>query len=359
MDDIEENKVSDKPIFSNVSNNLTVLNVDSINQFSYSQNNFNFEYVAINFLADGDITYRYKISPDESWSLTKNTSLNYAALSPAEYHLEIQAQNEDGYWSESLEYEFTIAPPFWTTNWFYGLAFLLLGLGGYLYYTNRLEGVNEKQRIKDELNDLERSALRAQMNPHFIFNILNSIQSAIVQNDQEFATTLLSKFAKLIRTTLKNARESKITLEEELDYLNSYLFMEKIRFKDKFEYTVTVDPSIDKDEMLIPPMLTQPLVENAIKHGMKNTQTNKGLIDIRFFKTPDNLIITVKDNGPGFQKEDIQTAHKSLGMKITKERLQLLNKSTDGLQNLTVHNLKDTDGRVLGAEAKIIINLVQ
>ena len=358
MADIVENKVSVKPIFSGITNNSEVIDLDEKYQFTHSENNFTFDYVAINFKSDGDINYRYRTGKKDDWTVTKNTSLNFSSLSPAEYHFEIQAQNEDGYWSESLDYPFTISPPFWNTWWFYGLAALLVGISGYLFYSNRIKQLKEKQEVKDQLNSLERSALRAQMNPHFIFNILNSIQSAIMQNNKDFAMALLSRFAKLIRSTLKNARESKITLEEELEYLNSYLYMEKVRFKDKFEYTISVDEGIDVEELLIPPMLAQPLVENAIKYGMKNTTIKKGIINITFSEIENRLLISVVDNGPGLKEKDIAKAHKSLGMKITKERLELLNKTADGYQNLTVENLTNTDGDILGVQAKIMINLV-
>ncbi len=137
------------------------------------------------------------------------------------------------------------------------------------------------------------------MNPHFIFNSMNSIQSYISGNDSFTAMTYLSKFAQLMRFILENSRKSMVSLEDEISTLTLYMELEKIRFKDKFEFDLKVDPKIIKDSVFVPPMLIQPFVENAIKHGFKNIES-KGLLTVDFQLEIGSMKCTITDDGIGF-----------------------------------------------------------
>jgi len=175
---------------------------------------------------------------------------------------------------------------------------------------------------------LERSALQAQMSPHFIFNCLNSIQHFILKNDSEAAVLYLAKFAKLVRSALNASVEGSILLEDEVNMLNNYLTLEQLRFNQSFEYQIFVAPSLDPANTLLPPLIVQPFVENAVLHGMDSKQKN-GLILIKFYPDKDILSIDVCDNGAGLKPEQTKGAQASLGGSITRRRLELLNEQSE------------------------------
>jgi len=216
--------------------------------------------------------------------------------------------------------------------YFFGFLFELL------CFNFIITDLNYKQqsdlKIKESINQLEisrleRSALQAQMNPHFIFNCLNSIQNFIMFNDKENAMEYLAKFAKLIRQSLNASTEKKISLHDEVSMLRNYLDLEKLRFKDKFEYTITLANDVIPEELCIPPLLVQPYVENAIIHGMSGKKKG-GKIDLNFFKLSHNqLQVKIRDNGAGYKAPLIACKHKSLGMSIISKRLAYNNNLND------------------------------
>lgn len=196
---------------------------------------------------------------------------------------------------------------------------ILLGFG--LYWRKRQAEFNAK------VSDTELKALRAQMNPHFIFNSLNSINDFISKNDVEFASNYLTKFAKIMRQTLENSMQNAIPLEEDLKMLELYLQVESMRLNNKFTYTINIDNSIDVDNTLVPPLILQPFIENSIWHGLSN-KASDGHIDISIKKEDNMLVCTVDDNGVGrtLKPEVDSTGNKSLGIRITKSRIDILNK---------------------------------
>ncbi len=352
MEDEGENLTTSTPLLTEFVVNGTAQALSPFYDLDPDDKNINLSYLAIDYKAGGDILYRYKLKNTSAWEYTKSTSLNFPNMSPGNYELEIQTQNEDGYWSESLVQSFRINPPFWKKLWFLLLVMLaILGLG-YFTYSRRLISIQKEHEVKDQLIELERSALQAQMNPHFIFNVLNSIQNAVTQNEKDQAALLLAKFSKLIRATLNNARAEKISLEEEIAYIESYLYLEKVRHKRGFDYNVTHDNDIDPYDTTIPPMLVQPYVENAIKHGLKNVE--KGVIGVNYSTEQNYLVISVTDNGHGFQKDTLKNKeYNSVGMAITQRRLELLADQKDKDKMVTVHHLKASDGRVIGTKIMI------
>ncbi len=212
--------------------------------------------------------------------------------------------------------------------------------------------IRYSSQLETQVLQLERSALQAQMNPHFIFNSLNSIQNYIAKNDKMKAMNYLAKFALLVRKTLNASASKKISLEDELSMLKSYLDLEKLRFKEKFSYNLKVDEGIDKDETMLPPLMIQPFVENAIIHGLKNLQDG-GEIDIHFSHQNDLLAVTVLDNGCGLDNS-YTSNHKSMAMDITRQRLAFVNQSGNA-EDLTVQNRVSAEGEVVGTMVKIII----
>lgn len=193
---------------------------------------------------------------------------------------------------------------------------------------------------------LQAKALQAQMNPHFIFNCLNSIQSYIMSNDRLAAMDYLSLFAKLIRQYLKASSQKEITLEDEINLLSSYLTIEQLRKNNNFEYNIKVESILDYSKIMIPPLLIQPFVENAIIHGLLNKPRN-GRIDINFRLSEQKLLVEIRDNGSGIQN-NFETKDESLGLKITSKRLEFINNQTT---NFTISNRLGESG----AEVKLEI----
>lgn len=202
----------------------------------------------------------------------------------------------------------------------YSLATLLgVALLFWLYYYNNIKRLATSTREKENIS-FRLKAIRSQLNPHFIFNALSSIQGLINKNEVVSANHYLSKFAGLTRNVLQNSEEEVISLADEIQLLNDYLYMEQLRFG--FTYTVEAETNIDVNNIEIPVMLLQPIVENAVKHGVSLLQQN-GLIQVNVYQEKNNLLLTIKDNGSGF---DPDAQSRGFGIKLTKERIELLNK---------------------------------
>jgi hypothetical protein len=220
----------------------------------------------------------------------------------------------------------------------YGMAsiiVLILVLSFLFIRQNRI--VSSQKTMK-----LEQRLLRSQMNPHFIFNSLMAIQSFVYKNEPKESGKYLASFAKLVRAILENSREEYITLSKEVQWLENYLKLQQLRFDNKFEYVVHVADDLEMDTTMIPPMLTQPSIENALEHGLKNIDYN-GFIEVEFKKEKNYLVVRVKDNGVGVSVSSIAInavdsldKHRSLATVITKERLQLLNKRKFRKINFTI-----------------------
>ncbi|MGN6421372.1 MAG: ligand-binding sensor domain-containing protein, partial [Pseudobacter sp.] len=210
---------------------------------NYNKRNIRVDYVGISYGADGDIEYTYRLDGfDPNWKKTRQTSLDFIALPAGEYKLEIFAINKFGVVSKLLPIQIIINAPFWQTPWFITLAAVLLIAVTWLIVTVRSKRITNKEKaareIQEKLQELEQKALRAQMNPHFIFNSLNSIQGFILDNDPDKANKYLSSFARLIRQTLDNSMHPRISVEDEIKYLSTYLQLEQLRFKHSFTYSV-------------------------------------------------------------------------------------------------------------------------
>ena len=223
-------------------------------------------------------------------------------------------------------------------------AVILLLIGAYFLYRN----YKQKQAISIfEKNELNQKLLLTQMNPHFIFNSIDNIQSLIYNKQEKEAVNYLTKFSKLTRQILENSNESYVSLSEELAMIDNYLAIQQLLYNNKFNFSIVVDEGIDPESIVVPPMLTQPFIENAIKHGLKN-KTDNGFITIRFYWQEKQLIFEVCDNGIGFNDGEKTTGNKSLAMKITKERLANISKKNDF--QIHIQNLFDDDKHVVGAK---------
>lgn len=250
-----------------------------------------------------------------------------------------------------------------------GSILLLAIIAGLIFYTLRSRLKNQKlvatkneeirlSKTKEELGTLEMKALRAQMNPHFLFNCMNSINRMIMAEENDKASKYLSKFSKLVRLMLENSEQTKVSLQDELLMLESYIQLEAIRFKNKLDYHIEVEKSIDKESTYLPPMVLQPFVENAIWHGLMHKK-NRGHLEIDIKETKDELQCTITDNGVGREKSlQLQTQNgyhkKSMGIKITADRLRLLTKEKIP-RAIEIVDLKDKENRASGTQVNVSI----
>lgn len=253
---------------------------------------------------------------------------------------------------------------------------VLFSLGGFYYFyrkllhesrlkkevaTERIEQQQKEAEFQRQLGDISLSALRSQMNPHFIFNCLNSIKLYTTQNDTVAASEYLTKFSRLIRLVLENSRTDRITLASELDALRLYLEMEAMRFKEKLKYNIEVEKDVDLDYIEIPPLLLQPYVENAIWHGLMQKEEGGQInITVAMEHNKSMIEINIIDNGIGRVKaaelkSKTATKHKSYGMKVTSERLALINQVYKTGADVTINDLSDNNGQAAGTRVTIKI----
>jgi hypothetical protein len=318
-----------KPIISDVKVNGNSLSFSTDwAKLEHKQNDISVSFTTLDYSLKGDISYRYKTN-DTDWQETRTRTANFNELSPGAYTFEVQSRNSNNIWGESAIAKFEIKRAWWNTYIFRGLLAFFTLLLLYLIYKWRIKSLSNKRKIEKEVNDLERAALQAQMNPHFIFNCLNSIQSYIYKNDKELAMEYLSKFSMLIRQNLNASRENKISLTEEILMLENYLTLEQIRLQHKFTYSILVEKSLDQESIRIPSLLIQPFVENSIKHGISNLKSD-GWVKIEFKSKAENQIeVSIKDNGKKKSLADSIKSHRSYGSKITSKRLAFINKLED------------------------------
>jgi tetratricopeptide (TPR) repeat protein len=242
-----------------------------------------------------------------------------------------------------------------------GLSMLLLRNSNLKRRNEKLKNQNIQRKLQHETSEMEMQALRAQMNPHFIFNCLNSINRFIMKNESQAASDYLTQFSRLIRLVLNNSKKAWIPLEDEMEMLRLYLDMEKLRFKDAFSYRIHCDEDIDAASIFIPPLLLQPFVENAIWHGLMHKNEN-GLLDI-FFKMENSILFcTVLDNGVGravaaAARSKSSQSHKSMGIKITRDRLALINSESRDNQivSFQIEDVIDNNGDVAGTRVDLSI----
>ncbi len=338
---------------------------DSSYTLSYKNNNIRFEYVAISFKSGGDMVYHYKLAGlDDDWQQTTQTFLEYPSLPSGNYELQLYATNKFGVQSKTIVIRFTISTPFWKAWWFYCLLLATaIAITGWLVNARNKKLRNklkEQNRQDKQFAALEQQALQAQMNPHFIFNCLNSIQQYILTNDKEKANEYLTGFASLIRQTLDNSGKKTISVAEEIRYLTQYLEMEKMRFADNFNYTIVAAANIDAGNIDIPALLLQPYVENCLRHGIRYKTDGKGKVDILFTIENGVLYCSITDNGVGRlqaaqYKNSGHITYQSKGMSLTEKRITLFNKMDENNIEVSITDGKDAAGNALGTVVTVKI----
>lgn len=333
----------------------------------YNENNLRVHYLAKTFTSPELIQYRYKIlgSPDGEALITTSTTLEFPNLAPGSYALEIQARHPSSEWGPAKSIiSFRIRPPFWKTTWFVLLVILALAAAAAAIVWRVIRDLRQKAATREALLLARHDALITQMNPHFIFNSLNSIQNFILSHQTEEANDYLGDFATLMRAILSNGRKTQISIFDEIKFLTIYLRLEALRLDNRFEYHINVSKGIPTGSTHIPPMMLQPLLENAIWHGVAQLKDRKGRVDLEISLKGEILECIVRDNGIGRQAalELAQRSgrkHESFATTIMKERMHLMNRSQKNQMNMDVNDLKNADGSPAGTEVRLYLPLVQ
>jgi len=300
------------------------------------------------------------IGYDDDWVDVDNKTRNvrYAAVPAGRYELDYRIGNRMGIWSDkTANVIFIIKQPYYLTWWFItiivGVAAILL----FLFIKQREFDLKQKHRNIE----LQQRLFRLQMNPHFMFNSLLAIQNFIYKHDRREAGNYLSDFARLFRLILNNSKSEFILLSKEVETLNLYLKLQSLRYPDKFTYNIILDEEIDADFTMIPPMLAQPMIENALEHGIF-FKDGLGNIDIRFIYKGDNLLLEVEDNGIGLtkanKKNDSKPNHKSSAIDITRERIKVLGKRHGFFAIFEIIELKDELNNIIGTKVMFTLPFI-
>ncbi len=327
-----------------------------------SQDQISFAYRTVDLMHPKDVQYRFKLD-DKKWSpWTTTASQNLVGLTFGAHNFKAQSRNHRWVESDTINFPFVIKTPLYRELWFQILAFVgLLCIIGFVVYNyikrlkNRNKKAQEELKLQNHLLSLEQKALRLQMNPHFIFNVLNGIKAMGTSNPQKMETTI-NTFAVMLREILYNSRKDVISLDQEIKTLHKYLEVEQLMARKPYLYDIKVTSDVDAEEILIPPMLVQPFVENAIKHGISVQPKDKeGVLHVQFTTDDKNLYCKITDNGPGIfesQKNKKTTSHQSVALEVTKERIE----SLGGKGALELEQLEE-NGVILGTEITFRIPL--
>lgn len=296
---------------------------------NYPNNTISFKYTPLVYYHDKDLLYRYRISGlSGEGQYTTSNNVFYPFIPEGHYHFEIAVKDKNGFWGGITHVPFIIETPYWKTTWF--LVFIITILIIIVSAIILLIIINRriKEQAKHEIIKYQQKALSNQMNPHFLFNSLNSIHRYLLENNSIFASKYLSKFARLMRLFLNNSEKETIVIRKEIESIRLYLELENLRMKNAFEFNVHIDKNIDADKMHVPAMLLQPIVENSVIHGIRYLRNSIGLIELSFIKENNSLKIIITDNGVGRDKAleiEHKDNHKSHGGSIVRKRIKLLN----------------------------------
>ena len=305
--------------------------------FEFDENNLSFDFSVLAYLPNSKFPISYKINNGNWVTLEDNQrSLKLSSLAAGDYSIQFKIENIEKTDKNIINYNFSIKKPFWENTIFILFSILLLAILFYFLYQSKLKKIQQKNQIElnritleNNLNQSKLTAIKSQMNPHFFYNALNTIQSYILSNDKKEAIIYLNKFSSLTRTILELTEKKYLSINEEIKTITLYLDLEKARFFNDFNYSISIDKEIDTESIKIPTMLLQPFIENAIKHGLLHLKGKK-TINIVFKKTNHSLEISIDDNGIGRKRSEElnlnnRKDHISFATNAIEKRLEILN----------------------------------
>lgn len=333
-------------------------------ELKHNQNFLSFKWSTDVYNNSNQSRYFYKLEGfDKDWVYTTTNQATYSSLEDGDYIFRVKSVNNDGVMGSEARYKIHIATPFWKAWWFYTIVAAIILTLVYLFYRFKLKQVRKEEELKSsfsrQLAAIEMKALRAQMNPHFIFNSLNSIQKYILKNDTFAASQYLTKFSKLIRLILDHSNQNFISLSSEIELLKLYVEIEDMRFDNQFDYHFETSDELNYESIQIPSMIIQPYIENAIWHGLLHKET-KGRLTVVFKEEDGCIKVIVDDDGIGREKAfEIKSKQvlkkKSYGLQITEDRIAILNKTQNSKTKITITDKKDKNGNATGTRVELLI----
>lgn len=326
-------KIFEKPVF-----------IDSFLQFhapvllSHKNNNITIEFAILNYASLTVAKSFYQLEGlDKNWiDAGQNHFAGYTNLSPGQYTFKVKSVNGN-YESHVSTLEIYISSPFWQTIWFQLLVLACVAFIIYKLVLRRIKVIRKESDLKQKITETEMAALRAQMNPHFIFNCINAIDNLIQTGEKDKATTYLTMFARLIRNVLESSKNNIIAFQKDLESIKLFIELEQFRCSNKFSYTLDTEMDLLNGDYKVPPLIIQPFIENAIHHGLLNKETGSGQLDISISIDEDYIHYRIVDNGVGRERAAElnrinKPEHLSYGIAISTERLKRYNEDFDSIQ---------------------------
>ncbi|HVZ41583.1 MAG TPA: two-component regulator propeller domain-containing protein [Candidatus Kapabacteria bacterium] len=338
-------------------------------ELPYDQNSISFDFVGISLHNPERVQYQWKLEGLESeWSpRTSQTTAVYSHLPSGTYTFRVRSFNEDGLAdSVGASFHFVVRPPFWRAWWFIAACGIAIAVGLWAAvqsWAQRVRREAERERreaehrrqeieLRGKIVELRQQALRLTMNPHFIFNALNSIQGIVTGGDVAEAKRTIARFGRLMRALIENARTEEVTIEKECEMLRNYIELEKIASQASFEYEIAIAPDIDPAATAIPSMLVQPLVENAIVHGLRDLD-RPGRVSVSFQRANGLIRCLVCDNGVGRERAAWSGAvrhpdHTASALAVIEERLEIIAQQRGVAAGISIADLTDASGAASG-----------
>jgi ligand-binding sensor domain-containing protein len=333
-----------------------------LSHLHYDQNRLTFVYDMLIFDNSEIVSFYYRLDGKEWISNGQRNEVNLDGLASSRHTLEFYGTVGSQFnKTKTLSIPFRIRPPWWNEWWFFVLVMLLFVIMLWKWFRSRIISIQQELLVARQIADLESKALKAQMNPHFVFNSLNAIQECIVTGKVEEAYAYLSQFARLLRLVLEHSDMAEVSLHDELEVLSLFVSLEKLRFRNDMQYALKVEKDLDDEEIRIPPMLIQPHLENAIWHGLRHRDGEKKLTLTIAETIPGYLEVVIEDNGVGRVKAAALHQdrlgghkHKSIGKQLSGNRLELLRKNHPRA-NMEIVDLYDGQGMAIGTKVILVI----
>ncbi|HRI21152.1 MAG TPA: histidine kinase, partial [Panacibacter sp.] len=370
LDTITNQRIWRKCFVSNIEIANQALKTDTLPEYlhklklTYDKNFLSLTFSSIEFEQPERLEYRYRLTGvDNEWVYADylHRTISYPNLQPGNYTFLVSIKNSDGSWSDNNEQlNINIIPAWWQTSWFMFITIVSICLLIFLITRWRINIVRKEEQLaikhEKELLELEAKALRAQMNPHFIFNCLNSIKALIQKKEETKAINYLTTFSKLIRTIFQNSDKREITLYDEIETCSLYTQLESMRFGNKFSYSFYIDETVDMKLLMVPALIIQPFIENAIWHGIMPKENEEGYVNVSVRRDEENICCIIDDNGIGRElskqnkfKGEAST-HQSKGVHLTQNRLNLDNLLNERNASVEIIDKKDAAGKAAGTK---------
>jgi hypothetical protein len=322
---------------------------------------YNHVYVALK--KDPSIQYAYKVTGEAGLLNWKNTNseLHLVGLSRGAHRLYIRGERQGVFSTNTYALNILIPTPFYLKWWFISLNIIAVVLLFYFFLSLESKLLKERKDRNLEVSNLEAKAYRAQMNPHFIFNALNGMQSAMVLGGEKEFNKYITSFSKLIHDTTEMSRVDRISIADEIKYITNYIRLQSLRLENQITLHLTVAAEINKDEVFMPCMMLQPIVENSIVHGIIPKKAD-GFISIDISTSAGTLLVIVEDDGIGRkaaekEKERYQKTHKSFATQIMRDRIDIFNYYNKDQLSFTIDDLYDKDGSAAGTKVTLSLPL--